>query len=177
MKWTVTIPPTTEPLTWAEAKAQARIDSNDEQAWGEQAIKTVRSTAETEGGLSLITQTITAVAYNQQDLEPGTSLLRLPRGPVQAITSVTDGNSDTVSSADYQLERHGLYDYLLLRRAARYPLTVVYTAGYGTTAADIPPLLKGIMLAHFTFLFENRSADAEPVALDRIYRKYRSFGG
>lgn len=180
MKWTVTSPPATEPISVSEAQTHARTDSDsDDFSRAEQAIRTVRSTAETEGQISLITQTITAVVYSSNELERVhcAALLRLPRGPVTSIASITDGNSTTVSASDYELQRYGLHDYVHLKKAPKFPLTIVYIAGYGATAADIPPILKGIMLAHFTFLYENRSADVDPSALDRIYRKYRSFAG
>ena len=102
-------------------------------------------------------------------------LIRLPRGPVQSITSATDANG-TIPSTSYTLERFGLTDYWkLLTSNPTYPITITYSAGYGSQS-DVPADLRQIMLGHLAFLYDNRNAssDAAP-ALDRVYRQYRSY--
>ncbi len=173
MKWQVTTPPASEPVAYGEAKAQARIMDDAERPWIEKiAIPAARATCEQECNLSLITQTITATAYDHHDAHH--SVIRLPRGPVQSITSVTDFNG-TVDPSQYSLERFGLNDFVKFTSDRKYPVVITYVAGYGNTPASVPPHIRAMILAHVSFLYDNRGADVQPTAIDRLYRQYRSF--
>jgi uncharacterized phiE125 gp8 family phage protein len=174
-------PPASEPITYAEVKVQCRLDSDTEQNWlTSNIIPAARATAEHETGRSLITQTIAATIY-RDDLRPHAafiaSTIRLPRGPVQSIVSITDAQGSTLAADKYELRRFGLEDSLVLKTSPAFPLTVTYLAGWGATAAAIPPDIKQAMLAHCAWMWENRSADVSPKALDAIYSRYRGFAG
>jgi uncharacterized phiE125 gp8 family phage protein len=181
MQWTVTTPPTSEPLDYATVKTQCRLDGDDEQTWIESyVIPAARATCEKATGLALMTQTITAIYYPQDsDRYTGEmwtyphQVLELPRGPVVSITSITDADGNAVPTSNYRLEMFGLTSRIRFTVAAKAPITIVYAAGFAS-ATRIPADLRGAMLAHCAFMYENRSADASPTALDIIYRQYRS---
>jgi uncharacterized phiE125 gp8 family phage protein len=179
LKWTVTTPPAVAAIDSATAQTQARIDAlvGGEVDWFDNiVIPNAISTCQNEANLSLITQTITAIAYDECDPAVHQSTIRLPRGPVQQIVSVTDANSVSLAGSSYELRREGLTDYLRIKTTnPAYPLTIVYKAGFGDDASSIPPDLMGIMLAHVAFLYDNRNGAPPPDGLDRIFRKYRGF--
>jgi uncharacterized phiE125 gp8 family phage protein len=179
LKWTVTTPPAVVAIDSATAQTQARIDAlvGGETDWFTSiVIPNAISTCQNEANVSLITQTITAIAYDENDPAVHHSTIRLPRGPVQNIVSVTDSNNAVLATSTYELRREGLTDYLRIKYTnPAYPLTIVYNAGFGDEPTDIPGDLMGIMLAHVAFLYDNRNGAPNPEGLDRIFRRYRSF--
>jgi hypothetical protein len=176
-------------VDWSLAKAHLRIDSDTEQTLVEGYIDAATDFAQESLATSLMTQTLTAVFYaddcgitppivrygpgvgpQSPDGNPVASLtgfyadgrsplLRLPRGPVQSITSVTDANGHVLAGTAYALERRGHQDQMRLNVAAVFPLTVVYVAGYGA-ASDVPALIRQGLLCHVGTLYENRESVA-----------------
>jgi uncharacterized phiE125 gp8 family phage protein len=122
---------------------------------------------------SLLTRTVTASFYEGENLY-------LPRGPIQAITSV-QVNNQTINPAAYSTEQYG--HSVLLRyqngtiqpHAAPAALTVTYTTGYGDDPNDVPSDIQSAVLCHIGLLFENREVAQDrtvtPVPfLDEFYR-------
>jgi len=91
----------------------------------------------------------------------------LPFGPVSAITSVTAYNSSDTSTAitDYVLvgdklhEASGTEGWRVANGRAYRSLVIVYTAGYGSTAEDVPEGLRVAVKKLCRDLFELRSSE------------------
>lgn len=152
MKWIETTQPASEPVTYAEAKAQIHLDDDEEQTYVEGLIKVARRYAERVLSQCLVNRTVVATFYDS------TTWVGLPRGPVPAANRITsvedrDGNAVTV----YEVRRIGNQDGLYFSNAPSFPLTVTYTAGYGD-ADDVPEDTKHAMLMHIAHLFRKREA-------------------
>lgn len=156
--------PASEPITLAEAKAQARFTASSEDEIFTGLIMEVREFCESSTGLSLMPQTWELSLDNFADE------MRLPNPPVSSITSIkyTDatGVEQTLASTEYVLDNAS-------DRRARVVLAVnkawpdVYTginnvriryvAGYANAAA-VPKQLKRWMLIHINDWFKNRES-------------------
>ncbi len=148
MKYTVTTPPSGRPVDYATAKNHLRLDSNEEQTVVELAIDAATDFAQDAMGTSLLAQTIMATFYVGEDIA-------LPRGPLIAITSVTDGNGRIIT--DYDVWRVGHSDRLTINEAHEHPITVAYTAGYPNVAA-IPASIRQAILVHVGTLYAMRES-------------------
>ena len=163
----LTTPPAAEPLTLAEAKDHLRIGSSDtsDDMIVSALIAAARRWAEEELGASIITQTwqLTLSGF-PCDSEP----IRVPRGPVQSVTSVSyldsDSQTQTFASTDYLLEQRLLADEIWLKYLKTWPITVeqrnavtvVFVAGYGDASTDVPEDLRRAMLLRLGDLYRNR---------------------
>src|SRR5665213_3714698 len=189
MKWSQTTPSssiwTTDQFAYA-----LNIDSDIAAGAAEQSLLTSEQAAaveyaETVMGCSLLTRTITAVYYGPTvpfayGFQFGSTYsayrnrLPLPRGPVISITSVTDANG-TISSSNYQLQGEGTADLLYMKVGWTDPLTVVYQAGYGSSAANVPPDIAQAILTHVATIHERRESatdrtiTAVPHSLEAFY--------
>tara|TARA_R110001599_G_scaffold93625_1_gene243994 strand:+ start:907 stop:1488 length:582 start_codon:yes stop_codon:yes gene_type:complete len=162
----VTTEPAIEPVTVAEAKTQLRIDGSDEDTLIGNYITVARQTLEILMRRSFITQSITL----KYDAFP--SVIRLPRPPAIAITSInyidTDGASTTWSSSNYTLDSQLQPASLQPNYNVDYPstrvqpnaVTVVYTAGYGTATTDVPESIRLAIRLLVGSYYENREATA-----------------
>lgn len=176
-------PPSNEPVSLADAKAWARIDTADDDAMVTTLIAAARTAAEEYLRRSLVTQTwkltldLTCSEFGNRysdgvyDL-PVSALygglptsIPLPKGPVQSITSVTTydtaNTSSVFASSNYRVDASG--DRLILNSGAIWPSSIrpqagceiLYVAGYGTSA-DVPqPIRQGILI-HVASLYEQR---------------------
>jgi uncharacterized phiE125 gp8 family phage protein len=140
--------------------------------------------AETAMNTSLLTRTITATFNGQQDVgfyynivSPNDHrLLPLPRGPVQNIVSITDAKGNHPSYV-----RDGVGNIDMLRMTGPYvgPLTVVYTAGYGTDPRSVPADIRHAIRGHVGHLHERRESatdrtiTAVPHFLEAFYASKR----
>ena len=202
---TLVTPPASEPVTLAEAKAWARIDSTDEDAVLTSLIIAARSAAEEYLRRSLVTQTwklTLDLPCGRGDWFDGTYDLpvnsfdgelprafELPRGPVASVTSVTTYDSSNTSAlfapSNYRIDASG--DRLILNYGAIWPANVrpqagceiVYTAGYGTSASVPQPIKTGILI-HVASLYEQRGQCADamdlPPGAKQLYGQYRIMG-
>jgi len=126
-------------------------------------IKAVRDRVESRLRRSLITRTYSWTA-DSDDVKMGT--VTLPYPPVQSITSFKtyDDSSGSevetvVDSGDYQLvngtylaERGDGWDVNRRDKAA----VIVYVAGYGDAATDIPGSIRMVMFEMLALRFERR---------------------
>lgn len=176
MSVTITTAPAVEPITTAEAKEWLRIDTADASQDVVLAllIKGVRKKFEQHTRRSLITQTLSWEA-DSDDVSYGTATL--PRGPVQSITTFTtyDDSTNTEvptveSTANYQLVegsrvayRNDGWEVNRRDRAA----TIVYIAGYGDAATDVPEDIKLAMLEMLALRFERRGDENRDFLISR----------
>ena len=193
MNWRYLTNPTVEPVSYVDVKAQLRVDADDERAYLSSLIVAARLYAESDTQRTFIARQAQVTAYEGGGFfgfgygfgvgwwwhpEHG---LRLPRGPVSSVQSVTDLNGVTVDPTTYHLRRVGDTDYLHGWNLSGLT-TVTYTAGYGPAAADVPQDVRTGILLHVAHLWENRSASTTrpqshiALGLDAIYGQYRVGG-
>ncbi len=140
-----TVAPATEPVTLAEAKAHLGVTISDDDARIQSLLVAAREWVESTTGLALITQTWVAKLDN---FPPG-DILKLPKTPIQSITSVgyVDTNGADQTCTGYTLDAIG--ERLYLQYGEDWPstqgienaVTITYVTGYGD-AADVPESIK-----------------------------------
>jgi uncharacterized phiE125 gp8 family phage protein len=171
MSLTLTVAPALEPVSLTEAKTHLRVDATAEDTFITGLITTSRLQVEAITGLALIQQTWTW----RFDGWPGRSVA-LPLRPVLAVTSVRTQNADlsftTVAPANYILEPQGPPPRLVPVNAgfpnpgtAALGIEIVFAAGFGPAATDVPAPLRQAILLLVAHWFENREPiiDGAPV--------------
>lgn len=159
-------PPTVEPVSLAEAKAQCRIDSTTEDNYVQALITMSRTYVEEILDVSLIHQTLEA----RYDTFPLWEIV-LPKPPM-APTGVTvvyrneAGQSQTITSAagQFQVDAHvvpgriyPLYNGVWPAvRGDENSVLVRWQAGYGASGASVPALHRQLILLQVAHLFEMR---------------------
>ena len=152
--------PTTEPVTTAEAKTYLRVDYTDDDTLLVTLIAAARQRAEDITGRAFITQTLAAWL----DRWPSDGVLRIKRGPMTAITSITHYTSANVAtviaSANYVavfqpqpariMPAYGVSWPTDLRSEAA--IKVLYTAG----AAAADARYKDAIMAMVAIMYEAR---------------------
>lgn len=187
---TPVVAPTGEPLTLAEVRPFARVDADDtsQDTTIGILIAAARRYAENYTGRRLMTQTLRAVAdgfpgsaihllpwggYAQRTVirRPDDELLiKLLRGPVTAITSITyvdtAGALQTLDPAAYIFDSSDLVQRIapafgLTWPAARVQLAsvkITFVAGYAD-AASIPATFRNWMLVRIATAYEHREEE------------------
>lgn len=164
MNWDVTTPPTLEPITLEEVKAQLRREDSDEDAHLDLLIITAREFCEGHIELALLDQEITAF------IDAFSSEIVLPRANLLSVTSITyidsSGDSQTVPNSTYQVHT-GKRGFVSLAQGEewpvdlaiqRLPITVTYRAGFGVAREDVPKTIKHAMKVLITHWDNNREA-------------------
>ena len=160
----VTTAPVLEPLTATEAREFLRVDGTDENTAIETYIAAARAEAEHDLQRSLLTQTITMT------LSSFPSEIRLPRPPIQSVSSVKYYDDDNVQktltvTTDY-LVRVGESSGCIYRpSASSWPTTydrpdaveVIYVAGW-TSAALVPAEIRAYIRMVVGSIYANREA-------------------
>lgn len=160
---------TVEPVTVSELKFWARIDGDYEDTVLEGIIKTARKKVEDYLNRSLIEKTIELHLDNWEY-----NNYELPLSPVLSIDSVVtideDDTETTYSSDNYYLAK-GDPARIVIKEDSTNPLNtdreiggykITYTAGYGTSADDVPQGIKDGLLLWATYIYENRDPNPEP---------------
>lgn len=156
---------TTEPVTLAEAKLDARIDGTEYDSMIPSWIAAARSMAEQACGraFALATYTLKLDAFPAGEI-------RLDWSPVASITSVqyidTAGATQTLASSAYVLDSHNLPAWLLPAYGTEWPdtldaanaVTVTYVAGEGTSTPDT---VKTYIKAHIAERVKNAEATSD----------------
>lgn len=166
--------PSVEPVTLAEALVHLREDEGVADDYIEALIVTARETCEERIERTLISSTwrVTMDAFPEA--------IRLARPPLISVQGVVyldaDGVEQTLDPQDYIVDAVSEPGYVVPAPNVSWPDTqdrintvwVNYTAGYGTTAADVPaPLRHWIKLAvGDMYSRRNRSADRAAVPQD-----------
>lgn len=160
----VATPPAEEPLSVTEVKAHLKVDVSTEDTLLGSYLAAARLACELEARRAFVTQTL------QLKLEgwPWCEEIRLPRPPLQSVTSVvyvdSDGVSHTMSAGDYIVDTASEPGRIILAFGAGWPgatlqpgpaITVTYVAGYGD-AEDVPPIYKQAILLATGHFYENR---------------------
>ena len=120
--------------------------------------------------------------------------VELPVGPLQSVTSVTtydDDNSSTVFAAsNYFIDTNATPGQLILNTGTVWPvftrtrngIEIVYVAGYGDAATDVPGALRQAVKMLAAHWYENRefvktqsdqNQAASPLHVQSILNRYR----
>ena len=156
----------------AEAKAQMRVEHNDDDALIERLIDVAISYTDVTGALgkAMITQ-----KWGQW-IAPNPSTVKLLLGPVQGVTAVryydTDGVLQDDNYLNYQIFGTAQATTIEPKTGFNWPTTqdrpdaikIEYEIGYGDTAADVPAVIKHAMLVLVAHWYENR----ENSQMDRL---------
>lgn len=164
-------PPAVEPVTLDAAKLHCRVDNDvtADDTLISALITAARQWVEEATGRALITQTwrLALRAF------PAEREVRLPRGPVQSVTSLTylDRATSlrvTVAPATYLLSSDNWGAELMPAPGATWPtasladhpeaVAVTYATGYGAGAASVPQPLVAAMQLLIAHLYANREA-------------------
>lgn len=163
--------PAIEPLSLAQVKLFLRVEHAEDDALIMLCLTAAREAAEAVLGRSLITQ-------SQRFYAPACStLIALPRGPVQTIQTVAiedaDGGVETLDADTYRL--HAGRGILQLDAVpSGQTLIITYVTGYGDEAEDVPSLIRQGILQHVAALYEAREAQIPmPNEVRAFYLPYR----
>ena len=155
--------PAAEPVTLAEAALQVRQDSADDNAILTLLIGATREAFEAEHNIYFVTQTVDA----HYPGFPGLDFIRIPRGPMQSITSIKYTTSDdteyTLAAANYDVDaRRGR---IVLKDGKQWPVATLRpmdavvvrcVMGFGGAAA-VPQRAKHALLMTLDHLYNHRS--------------------
>lgn len=139
---TITEAATAEPITSAEAKAQCRVDSDDDNDLLGRLISAARDHVEHYCGARFASQAV------EMKCDAFADFVRLPEGPVTGITSITyvdtAGAVQTLSTDAYDLLPDGLEGSIVLKSGQRWPairpgsrITVTAVVGYEIVPAAV----------------------------------------
>jgi uncharacterized phiE125 gp8 family phage protein len=161
-----TVAPTVWPVSLEEAMTQCRQTDYSDEVTREMSrlIAVATEYAESVCRQSLITQTreYTMSAW------PDDSIIRLPRPPLQSVTSITyvdiAGTTQTWNSSNYRVITAGEIGKVVLAYSQVFPtirsqeqsVTVTYVAGYGDAASDVPELLRQAILSLVVHWYDYR---------------------
>jgi uncharacterized phiE125 gp8 family phage protein len=182
MGYQLIVPPAVYPVTLAEAKAQCRVDHDDEDAFIQRLIAAATGHFDARSGVlgrCLISQTWEMVL----DEFPA-GALELPLGPVQSVVSVEyddpSGVAQTVAASTYTVDTTSLSAPTLDNINA---VRVRFVSGYGSTPAAVPDAIRHAILMLIGHWYENREAVAPgspsaplPMAVDALVAPYRVHG-
>ena len=197
--WRVTTPPAIEPITIHELKSElGLVPAHVTDARLERLIKSARSLAESFTGRAFIRQTITlqldsfpdrgmpwwdGVRQAPRAAFTGGAPIPLPRPPAISLTSVTwwdsSDNSDTLDLSTVELDTMSAPARIHLLTgqswpAARYRagVSIVYEAGYGDAAHDVPPEVAEAIVAHARDAIERPNASVSTERIDNVSTTY-----
>lgn len=180
--------PATTPVTLAEAKANSRVDSTDEDALITALIEA--ATAHIDGWAGILGRCVVTQTWRQDFPSfPASTALRLAIDPAQSVVvkySDDDDEEQTFSSASYSLHTDSIGPYICLGTNVSWPSTydredavrIEVTAGYGA-AADVPAAIKQAVLMMVSHWFEHREAVSDgdmrevPMAVTTLLAPYR----
>ena len=178
-------PPVGEPLTLAEARAHLRIDDTADDPVIADLITTVREHLERTTGLVLIARSFRLYL----DRWPQGRVLEIGRGPIRSIETITGydalGAPFEADMTGFVLDGRASPPRLFLPAApetarAVNGIEIDFTAGFGTTGAEVPASLKRALLLHLALLHAYRGAVSPgdqpadvPAGYDRLVAPFR----
>lgn len=167
--WTLVTGPAQEPISLAEAKAQARITDDNSNTLLASYIATAREAAETYLGRGLYTQTW------KLSLDWFANEIQLPRAaPLQSITHVkyydSDGVQQTLATSYYDTDTVAEPGTVVLKADQTWPsvqsdrrnkrVEITYVIGHAAVSA-IPEIIKQGIRLYVTYLDLDRDGMEE----------------
>lgn len=182
-----TVAPAVEPITLVEAKAQCRVDADDEDALIGALISAAVDLVDGEGtlGRAMITQTWA------QWVPESPGIVRLLMGPFQSLFSVeyfdSDGVLQTAVLGDFEARRAGDFYEVRPKEGKTWPtaqnradaIKITYVAGFGDAASDVPQGIRHALLLMVAHFYANREASTDldlrdlPMAVDALLNRHR----
>ncbi len=161
--------PTAEPITATEAKLHCRMNATatSEDEFIRRAISAARIHAEKVDGRTYIATTHT-LRLDGFPCDGGE--INLPRPPLRSITSIayidTTGATATLTATGYTVDAYSTPGRIVPPYAGFWPstravpnaVTITYSAGYGTTASDVPSDKRTAMLYLIGDWYTNRES-------------------
>lgn len=175
MRPVLLVPPATEPVTLAEAKAWLRIETADDDALVASLVRSARGMVEAAARRVLVTQTWRLLLDTWPAPTGGGPVLPLPLAPVSGIAGVMIkdriGQSQAVASDQYWLVGAPDEPKLFFTRQQPEPgqpdgIAIDIVAGYGAPE-DVPEPLRQAVLILVAHFYENRG-DAGRASPERL---------
>lgn len=161
----VTVNPSIEPVTLAEAKAFLKVTTSDDDNIINILISAARRHGEKYCNRVFVNTTIECFFSNldTSNCEPF-PFIHVRRAPLFSISSVElyDAGSYNATT-DYLVKNNSGFPRLIFENGATfetfgvtYPIKATIVFGYGTLTTDIPEDIRTAILCHVNFLYENR---------------------
>jgi uncharacterized phiE125 gp8 family phage protein len=165
MRLRVVTPPSSEPITLAEAKKHLRLEGDEDDDYVGTCILAARQHVEEVCWRGVVTQTREAVLERFPDGEAAV----LPGGNLQSIDSVTyldaAGDPRVMEDTEYETDDVSVPGRLVLAHGAAWPATrcqwdavrVRYVVGWDV--ADVPAPIKQAVLLLVSQMYEHRTPE------------------
>lgn len=199
---TLVTPPAAEPVTLAEAKAWAKIDTTEDDPLLVVLITTATEAAQEYMRRSIITQThmltldslpnplesyLGEGVYDLPSSVLSGSLptsIELPLPPLVSVESVTTYNTSGTSSVFDAANYYTSGQRLNLNQDAAWPsdlrarrsCEITYVAGYGDTSSSVPSPIKTAILMHIQSMYDARIVCDMPQACMSLLNRYKIYG-
>ena len=169
--------PAALPISVAEAKAQMRVEGNDDDTIIERLVNAAVAFVDVQGvlGRAMITQTW------GEWLAPNPSTVMLSLGPVQSVSAIKyydiDGVLQTATLADFNVFGTPNRITITPKTSKAWPITqtrddaikIEYVVGYGSTSASVPQTVRHALLMLVAHWYENRETTQEKQMQDLPY--------
>ncbi|MDR3527228.1 MAG: head-tail connector protein [Rhizomicrobium sp.] len=174
-------PPSSEPVSLADAKAHLKIDGTEEDALVTSLITAARARTEWHCGRALLTQNWCL----RLDRWPSDNVVEIPLPPLQSVSSIATTNPDGIRNvmdpALYRIDAASEPARVCFATGPQHlrdrdGLEIAFTAGYGEAAA-VPQPIRQAILEITAELYAHRGDDAVPVgrAGQVLLAPYRIF--
>ena len=179
--------PEVEPVTFVEAKSQAKIEHNVDDALVASLVSAAVDLFDADGQLGRAIITQTWAQWGPQT----PSRVRLLMGPFQSLEAVqyydADGVLQAADVADFETRKAGDFVTVEPKPGAAWPRTqarqdaikITYKAGFGDAAADVPEGIRHAILLLVAYWYENRMAATSlnlrdaPMAVEALIGRHR----
>jgi len=164
--WTLTTPPTEEPVTLAEIKDHLRVSGTAEDSLLTLYAQMAREAVEEETWRALMPQTWVLYLAGW----PADGIIELPRPPLQSVTHIKytdeDGVEATLAATNYRVDTAREPGRVVLAPNGEWPsdvldsvngVAVTFVAGYADASA-VPTMAKAAILLQIGEIYANREA-------------------
>jgi uncharacterized phiE125 gp8 family phage protein len=169
--------PATAPITLAEAKAQMKVESSDDDTIIQRLIDAAVAFVDVQGALGkgMITQTW------GQWLSPNPGTIYLALGPVQSVSAIkyydVDGALQTATLADFNVFGTPNRISVSPKSGKSWPVTqtrddaikIEYIIGYGATSASVPETVRHALMMLVAHWYDARETATEKQMYDLPY--------
>lgn len=174
-----------EPVSTADAKTYARIDTSDDDTLVGALVSAAREFVETFTGRQLITATW---VYTREAF-PSDRFLYLPRPLLRTVSSVgyydANGTSQIMAASDYTVHLDCEPGYVELDYGLTWPtvqtglsnaVTVTFTAGYGDAVGNVPQAIRTAIKLLVNHWYDTRTpVVVGTIQVDALLWPYRTF--